>query len=144
MFSSLNSDTRKPVKAHNPSEDKDKNWRHTVNYGPAGAECASIICFHLACAIVCIKKMLNLLTFTGEEFFKGLFPPKTFLQGWSINRQSIIRFILDSKTLKQAHRDSVWNINQYHQHFIYLLILPNFAASQIPVWFLQNASKPCF
>lgn len=37
-----------------------------------------------------MSKGLDLLTFAGQEFFKGLFPPKTFLQGWPKNRNPII------------------------------------------------------
>lgn len=35
------------------------------------------------------KETKALLTFAGKKFFKGLFPPKAFLQGWPENKWSI-------------------------------------------------------
>lgn len=38
------------------------------------------------------KNRKSSLTFAGQEFFKGLFPPEAFLWVWSANRGDVIRF----------------------------------------------------
>lgn len=117
MFSSLNSDTRKAVKAHSPSEKREETWLVTVHNGPARAACFyKCVCIKLflACAYfgACISEntkiwIFRLLTFTWEEFLKGLFPPEAFFQGWPKNRWRKVRFNAELQVSTQWW--SMWN-----------------------------------
>lgn len=53
------------------------------------------------CVLFCVKNRY-LLTFAGQEFFKGLFPPDAFLQGWPENRRRKVRFSLDQAQIHNA------------------------------------------
>ena len=78
------------MKAHSPSEEREDISLLMARNGPTGAVEVSTACVYCHLRVVfCVqlhKKNRYLLTFAGQEFFKGLFPPDAFLQGWPENR----------------------------------------------------------
>lgn len=98
MFSSLNSDTRKAVKAHNPSGGKEER-KCNYTFARGGNKSVWVPPAHGNERAWCYfaggwkgggggggggsKGVQSiLLTFAGQEFFKGLFPSEAFFQGW--------------------------------------------------------------
>lgn len=121
MFSSLNSDTRKAVKAHNPSGGKEeRKCNYTFVRGgnksvwvPPAHENNCAWCYFAGGGGGWVgvgwggsKGVQSiLLTFTGQEFFKGLFPSEAFFQGWPEKQTKCrqIDFRISSEYTVAAH-----------------------------------------